>query len=273
MSTVEIKEYVSYLDLPQILGIKKGDRVYLASNIMPVAFAASKNGQEFDPNKLIDAFLEVIGEEGTLLIPTFHFQFSNKGSYNYNETPCFTGALGNAVLKRKDFKRTLHPMHSFCVWGKDTELLCSMTNLNSFGDDSPFGYMLENNVIQVMLAADYQQCMTFVHFVEKRADVPYRFFKKFTGEYTDSEGITTTRTYEYPARYLEMGSVEKFNRIGEILENKGISTKYIINDYPVVYTKLGDCYDTIYDDAKNNMAANLYDFSCDREEIWKENAK
>lgn len=266
-------DYISYLEIAKSLGIKPGDKVYLASNIMPVAFIASQNGETFEPNKLIDSFKEAVTEKGTLLIPTFHFDFSNKGVYDYRNTPCFTGALGNAVLKRDDFKRTKHPMHSFCVWGADKDRLCNMDNLNSFGDDSPFGYMLSENVIQVMLAADYQQCMTFVHFVERRADVPYRFFKQFTGDYTDENGVTTTRTYEYPARYLEMGSVEKFNRIGAILEQKGISKKEEINGYPVIITRLGDCYDTIYEDAKNNMASNLYDFNCTREDVWSKNIK
>lgn len=261
--------YIPYQEIPKALGIQKGDCVYLASNIMPFAFYAAKNGEKLDMNLFLDAFMEAVTEEGTLLIPTFHFDFSNKGVYDYKKTPCFTGALGNAALSRTDFKRTLHPMHSFAVWGKDTKLLTSMKNLNSFGDDSPFAYMQETNVLQVMLGADYKEAMTFVHFVERRADVPYRFFKKFTGEYTDESGETSTRTYEYPARYLEMGSSEQFNRIGAILEEKGIAKKISINDVPVILTRLGDCYDTIYSDAKENKARNLYDFTCDRDEIWE----
>lgn len=265
------ESYIPYEQIASCLQIQTGDRVYLSSNIMQLAFLAMQHGEQFSPDRLIDSFQQILSPEGTLLIPTFHFNFSNHGIYDYCNTPCSTGALGNAALKRADFKRTLHPMHSFAVWGKDQSLLCFMENRNSFGDDSPFGYMLEKNVIQIMLGADYQQCMTFVHFVERQADVPYRFYKEFTGTYTDANGISNTRTYEYPARYLEMGSVEKFNRIGKILEEKSISKKILINNLPVIRVPLADSYPIIYEDAKNNMARNLYDFNCPREHIWKNN--
>lgn len=264
-----MSEYISYKKIAESIGIKKGDRVYLSSDILMLSFIAMKNGEKFDLDELLNGFIEAIGEEGTLLIPTFNFDFSNKGHYDYKNTMSTTGALGNAALKREDFKRTKHPMHSFCVWGHDKELLCELNNLNSFGPDSPFGYMKENNVIQVMLGADYQRSMTFVHFVETNAKVPYRFHKTFTGTYVYEDGHEETVTYEYPARVLEYGTHEMFNRIGAILEEKGISRKYDINGVAVNVCPLGDSYDTIYEDASNNMCRNLYDFDTDRDVIWR----
>lgn len=264
-----MEEYNPYKKIVLQLGLKSGDCVYLSSDVMKLAFYSSIHGEIFDLNKLINSFQKVITLKGTLMIPTFNFDFSNHGVYDYSNTPSATGALGNAALKRDDFLRTLHPMHSFAVWGKDQKLLCSMNNCNSFGEDSPFGYMHCKNVTQIMIGADYQKCMTFVHYVEKKANVPYRFNKKFTGDYTDADGNTDKRTYEYPARYLELGSVEKFNRIGVILEQKKISSKYFLNDIPIYKVLLGDSYDTIYTDAVYNKCKNLYDFNCNRDDIWK----
>lgn len=262
-------KYVPYLEIASCLDLKKGDRIYLSSDIMAISYMAQLNGEKFDMNRFIDSFMDVLSLEGTLLIPTFNFQFSNKGTYDYRKSPSTTGALGNAALHRKDFKRTKHPMHSFSVWGKDKEYLCNMENLNSFGDDSPFAYMKDRNVIQIMLGTDYQRSMTFVHYVENKANVPYRFYKEFKGNYIDENGIETERIYEYPARNLELGSVEKFNRIGMILEDKTISHKYIIDRVPIIRASLKESYDVIYEDAKNNMCKNLYDFDYDRETIWK----
>lgn len=263
-----MSDYISYTEIPRIIGLKKGDRVYLSSDILMLSFLAMKNGEKFDLDKLLDSFIEAIGIEGTLLIPTFNFDFSNKGFYDYKNTMSTTGALGNAALKRDDFKRTKHPMHSFSVWGKDKEYLCAIENLNSFGPDSPFAYMKDKNVIQVMLGTDYQRSMTFVHYAETCAKVPYRFHKEFTGTYVDENGKENTVTYEYPARVLEYGTHEMFNRIGEILEQKGISKKYDVNGVVINKCMLGDSFDTIYDDAANNMCRNLYDFDADRDMIW-----
>lgn len=262
--------YISYREIAEAIGIKKGEKVYLSSDILSLAWAAKINGECFEIDRLIDSFQEQITMEGTLLIPTFHFGFSNQGIYDYRSTPSSTGALGNAALKRNDFRRTSHPMHSFSVWGKDQDLLCSMQNANSFGEDSPFAYMHKYNVVQIMLGTDYQRSMTFVHYVENMADVPYRFYKEFTGEYTDEEGVKSIRTYQYPARYLELGSVEKFNRIGKQLEEKNIVQEFMLNGISVKKVPLGESYAMIYEDAKYNMCRNLYDFNVKRELIWKQ---
>lgn len=263
-----MSRYISYREIAAGIRLKQGDRVYLSSDILALAWAARQHGENFTADELIDSFQKQITPEGTLLIPAFHFGFSNEGSYDYRNTPSSAGALGNAALKRKDFRRTAHPMHSFCVWGKDQERLCSMQNRNSFGSDSPFAYMHKEHVIQVMLGTDYQRSLTFVHYVEFMADVPYRFYKEFTGSYTDENGIRTERTYQYPARYLEPGSTEKFNRIGSILEEQEKAESYEINGIQIKKVLLADSYPLIYQDAKENMCRNLYDFKTDREKIW-----
>lgn len=265
-----MEPYISYKEIPNTIGLKPGERVYLSSDLMALAFTAKKNGESFCIDEFVDAFQKQITSDGTLIIPTFHFDFSNKGKYDYCGTPSCTGALGNAALKRADFRRTKHPMHSFAVWGKDQELLCAMQNQNSFGMDSPFGYMQEKNVTQVMLGTDYQCSMTFVHYVEHMAEVPYRFYKEFTGEYVDADGIAAIRTYQYPARRLELGSVERFNRIGKQLEEQGIAQRYVINKISVTKVSLRESYPVIYEDAKYNMCRNLYDFEIDREQIWEQ---
>ncbi len=262
-------EYMSYRNIPSYIGLKKGDRVYLSSDITILGYLCKKQGEDFSMDTLIDVFLACIEDEGTLIIPTFNFEFSNEGTYNYYSSPSTTGALGNCALKRKDFRRTQHPMHSFAVAGREQNILCSMENLNSFGKDSPFEYMRENNVIQVMLGTDYQRSMTFVHYVENMCNVPYRFYKEFTGQYVNEYGIETTVTYQYPARYLEYNSVEKFNRMGKILKSNGVSIEYVINDLVNINkVKLGDSYSYIENDIKNNMCRNIYDFSIPREDIW-----
>lgn len=264
----EIKQYLPYEEIAAAICLRPKDRVYLSSDLLALAWTARKNGEDFSADRFIESFQEQLTPEGTLLVPTFHFDFSNKGIYDYKRTPSASGALGNAALHRKDFKRTAHPMHSFCIWGKDQELLCGMQNLNSFGNDSPFAYMKDFHVIQVMVGTDYSHSMTFVHYVEAVAKVPYRFFKQFSGSYIDERGTETVRTYEYPARDLELGSKEQFNRIGKKLEERGIAKVYSINEILVRKVDLAESFPLIYEDAVSNRCRNLYDFKVNRERIW-----
>ena len=110
-----MKQYKNISEIAQSFGVTKGDFIYLSSDIMALAFITKKNEGIFDANKIIDCFIDEITEEGTLVIPTFNFDFSNIGFYDIKKTKCTTGALGNVALERPDFKRTRNPMHSFAV--------------------------------------------------------------------------------------------------------------------------------------------------------------
>lgn len=250
--------------------IGAGERIWLSSEVVKYAVLFKRNGERFDASLLLEEFQKAIGNEGTLILPTFCFDFSNSQKYDYLYSKGNTGILGNIALQREDFKRTQHPMHSFAVWGKEQELLCSMNNKHAFGEDSPFEYCRANNVKQIMLGTDYVHAMTFVHYAETMCHVPYRFAKSFTGIYVTENGTEEERIYDYAARRLDVGTVEKFNRIGEILEKEGIASKMEYKDITSHVVMLGDSYKVICDDILHNMCRNIYDFNMPREELFKE---
>ena len=259
---------LDYNRLVEQFHISSGDRIWLSSELIKMIFELKKKGIRFDGSALIDAFQEALGVEGTIMIPTFSFEFSNKGYYDIVNSKGTTGVLGNIALERKDFRRTQHPMHSFAVWGKDMEELVGMTNNNSFGSDSPFGYCVGKHVKQIIIGTDYTHAMTFVHYAEVICNVPYRFFKSFTGKYTNIYGVEEKRTYVYAARKLEIEPKEVFNRIGAILEKKGISQKIIINGLECYCIDLAASFPIICDDIINNQCRNIYEFNIERELIF-----
>jgi aminoglycoside 3-N-acetyltransferase len=144
-----------------------------------------------------------------------------------------------------------------------------MDNKHAFGEDSPFEYCRANNVRQIMLGTDYAHGMTLVHYAETMCNVPYRFAKSFTGEYITAQGISETRTYDYAARRLDVGTSEEFNRIGVILEEKGIARKLEFRGVISCEAYLGDAYPVICDDILHNQCRNIYDFTVSREELFE----
>ena len=68
--------YVPYLDLAAAVGLQPKDRVYLSSDLMALAWNARQHGETFCADALLDSFQKQITEEGTLLVPAFHFSFS-----------------------------------------------------------------------------------------------------------------------------------------------------------------------------------------------------
>ncbi|HAQ7747623.1 TPA: AAC(3) family N-acetyltransferase [Enterococcus faecium] len=248
--------------------LNSGDTIWLSSELVSLVLKFKKNNIVFDGNELINAFQRAVGENGTILIPTFSFEFSNNKYYDIVNTKGVTGALGNLALKRVDFKRTQHPMHSFAVWGKNQKLLVSMKNKHSFGIDSPFGYCVSRHVRQIIIGTDYVHAMTFIHYAEVTCNVPYRFSKSFTGDYVDEKGNIEIKKYDYEARKLEIQPEEKFNRMGSILEEKKVSKKINIDGIECYDIDLARSYPIICKDIIENNCKHLYDFNISRKKIF-----
>ncbi len=258
-----------YEEIVSRFELKKGDKIWLSSELIQLALNFRKKKINFDGSALLDEFQRAAGQEGTLMLPVFSFEFSNKGYYDIVKTRGTTGALGNIALERLDFQRTRHPMHSFAVWGRDRERLVSMDNRHSFGVDSPFAYCVGSHVKQIILGTDYVHAMTFVHYAEATCNVPYRFAKSFTGTYVNEQGASGQRTYDYAARKLEIEPKEQFNRIGSILEEKGISRKIDIDGLTCYKIDLAGSYPVICKDIIENKCENIYDFNIPRDHIFE----
>lgn len=257
-----------YKELINELNIHPGDRIWLSSELIQIVLQCRSRKIPFEGSCLLTEFQNAVGETGTLLLPTFSYDFSNKGYYDIKKTKGTTGALGNIALSRDDFQRTKHPMHSFAVWGQDQEMLVSLNNRHSFGIDSPFSYCISHNVKQIILGTDYIHAMTFIHYAEAVCNVPYRFLKTFRGTYVDERGTAEERIYDYAARKLEWDPRECFNRIGCILEEKGVSQKLEVSGIPIYCINLAKSFPIICEDILHNNCENIYDFCVPREQIF-----
>ena len=114
--------------------IKKGDVVFISSDILRMLCLGIELNCPVDLNHFIDLLTDKIGPTGTLLFPTYNWDFCKGKTFDYYKTPSKTGSLGNVALKHAGFKRTRHPIYSFAVWGKDQDYLCSLKNVHSFGN-------------------------------------------------------------------------------------------------------------------------------------------
>ena len=85
--TSETKYILNDIDL------KKGDTVMLVSDISSLLISFKKKGKVFDANLFIDNILEKIGTDGTLLVPTYNYDFCKGHTFDYKNTPSMTGSL------------------------------------------------------------------------------------------------------------------------------------------------------------------------------------
>lgn len=250
-------EYISYQKLPSILKIEKGDVILLTSDITDLFLQSQENGEILDVNILLDNFQEAIGEEGTLLIPTYNWGFCQGKAFDYKKTPSKTGAIGNAALRRKDFTRTKHPIYSFAVWGKDAVKLAEMDNIESFGPDSPFAYLEQVDAKNVFIGASLRNSFTYIHYIEQKLKAPYRFSKVFRSHYIDQDKVDTVRDYSMYVRDLDLDVVCAPNPFVDILYANQVVQHGLINGVPYEVIRFSEVTPYIQNDILYNRSKNL----------------
>ena len=188
------------------LGIKKKDKILISSNLLKMIISKKRGNIKFEIKDIIDKLIEVIKKDGTILVPTFNWDFCRGLGFHYKKTLSHSGSLGNYVLKRKDFKRTKNPIYSFAVYGKDQEYLSNLDNKSCFESNSPFGYMAKQNVKNLYIDIDniYEDSFTLCHLVEQEVGVSYRFLKNFSGPYVHSDLKSKEKSYSMYVRKLNL---------------------------------------------------------------------
>lgn len=252
-------EYISCLHIMDCLNeIQTGDIIYVVSDVLELAKSAREHGERFDRDAFLSDLQKKVGEQGTIMIPTFNWDFCRGIAFDYYNTPCRTGALGTAALRRKDFIRTKHPIYSFAVWGKDAEYLAAQDEKNSFGENSLFDYMYKNDAKALVIGLDAMDGLTFMHHVEQMVGVPFRYDKVFAADYTDQENKTTRKEYTMYVRDLEIDAKEHTKHFSELLEDLNISRTKMINGVPFRIVYLRPLYELEKMDILYNDCRNLY---------------
>ncbi len=250
--------YLEHLD--KLSWIKKGDFLYIVSDMLELAKACREEGHKFDANEMIDKLQGMVGNEGTIVFPTFNWDYCKGIAFDYYKTPSRTGSLTKAALKRSDFKRTSHPIYSFAVWGKDSAKLLENESIDSFGPGTIFEYMHEVDAKGISIGIPILEGLTYVHHVEQMVGVPYRYHKEFTADYTDAFGNCSKRTYRMYVRDLIKDP--QYRDFFWPLEKKMMEKGAILrNDYkniPFAYCKIRDVHEAAREDILLNDSRCLY---------------
>lgn len=152
----------------------------------------SKN-KELKRKDLCKIIYDLIMELGveSVVFPTFTFSYGNKEDFDVRNTPTKMGVLNEYVRKLPNAKRSLDPMMSVVVFGKENGLL-DITGRNSIGVGSIFDVLHHTNDVKFLfLGTRLGMCGTHMHYVEERLQVPYRYNMDFYGKMIDYAGNVT----------------------------------------------------------------------------------
>lgn len=251
-------DYDGYLNLA---GVSSGAIIDVASDLLSLMRYCRQYGLRFDADNLIDALKRMAGSEGTVMIRTFSWTFCRGIPFDARSTKSEVGALGNAALKRSDFRRTKHPIYSWMVWGKRQEELCALQNVNSFGEGSVFDYLDRAHAIQLIVGIPGDDGDTMSHHAEVMGGAPYRREKFFEADYIDEVGNRTQKAYSMHVRPLNIkvdGKVRDSAESRRRYVQRGIlKYHFYSNNMPIVTLDEHLLFEFIKNDIQNNDGKNI----------------
>jgi aminoglycoside 3-N-acetyltransferase len=163
---------------------------------------------------------EAVGDSGTIVAPTFTFEFCNGIAYDPATTPSKgMGALSEYVRTLPEAQRSPHPMQSVAAVGPAAKAICTGDTASSFSEDGPFAHMVRCGARGLLLGAPMQS-FSLVHLAEECQAVPYRYWKDFTAPYGPSHA-TELRTYRMYVRNLALDPRLVLSRVEDILAARG----------------------------------------------------
>ena len=215
---------------------------------------------------ILDSLTEAVTNEGTILFPLFNFDFPEKKFFDFRNTPSQMGILTEIARKKKNAIRTGHPIYSFCALGKHSREFQGIDNESGYGFDSPFAKINEMDGKIAVIGLDDQHSMTSYHYVEECNKVDYRYYKSFTGEYINENGMKIKKTYTLHVRDIKRGVITDVNRMMDYLWLKGFYVGKKPNEgYCMRTIKFKSLYRATEDIIKSGKAEN-YLFSISKDD-------
>ncbi len=158
------------------LGLKKGDMILVHSSLSSLGYV------EGGADTVIDAFLEVVGKEGTVAVPNLPVIWYRESHADYLKrqpvfdvkvTPSKVGRITEVLRLREKARRSLHPSHSVAAIGKRRDWLIEGHEkcTGPCGEGTPCWKNCQANG-RILLLGVSQNSNTTLHTVEEIGGAP-----------------------------------------------------------------------------------------------------
>lgn len=219
------------------LGLQPGDVAFVHSSLR--SFGYVEGGAE----AVVQTLLNVLGPEGTLVVPIFR-RFFEEGEgdqvWDRETSPSLMGRISETARTWPGARRSYHAPHPIAAIGPLAEDLTERHNESDFSFESPFSRLLELNAWILLVGVSYNVC-TMVHIIEERAEVPYRRWIDLAGTVVEN-GVAVKKSYPSLKRYPGVGN--DFRPLGQLMEQGGLVNTGTIGKSTVRAFRSKDLYET-----------------------------
>lgn len=210
-------------------GLQKSDKVLLHSNFKYLFKYLFKEKIIFNIIDIADSILDFLGPKGTLVLPTFNFDFCDGKTFSFLDTKSQMGIFSEVLRNKNKLSRTWHPVYSFSIHGNIPVSELTKNNYSAYGKESIFHWLHVNDGKIAIIDLPDQKSMTFYHYVEEMMNVDWRFFKNFYGIYEDLNRNTNNVTATIFVRKIDDGIVTDVNNMEKLLWSKNFYKGHNLN--------------------------------------------
>lgn len=212
------------------LGISRGDVVYLGCDMGRVPlpkYPAALNGDAIRQREqrwcefLFGHIMNVLGPDGTLLVPTFSYRYAARNEpYHHESTPSETGPFTEFLRRRSGAVRSLHPIHSVTGLGKHAHDILDDVGHAAYGAMSAFGRLSRFGTRFLCLGTTIGNSLTYVHHLEQIYGSNHRYNKLFNAPVYRA-GVEIAGPWLGYVRFLGVALRPKIDTIEEALRASG----------------------------------------------------
>ena len=239
------------------LGIAAGDTVMVHSGLS--YFGKVEGGAE----TVIRALQEVITENGILALPALSTRQDGDPARAFDPaaTPCVSwiGIIPETYRKTPGVKRSQHPTHSVCAWGKNAaEFLSQRDPYDTFAADGPWGKLRSGG--KILFLGESLGGNTFLHACEAWFN---DYLDSTTALTVTPDGVREVKVTHYPGGCR--GGWYKLGRKAEFLvklQAKGIFRETRIGKAAVTVCNAGELADAMREMFAADPAILLHKSGC-----------
>lgn len=247
------RHHIGYNDLLRDLrlaGIGHGEVLVVHSSLSKVGWITG------GPNEVIRALREVIGESGTLVMPTFSFNMTGWDMPGFDpwRTASRVGRLTEVFWRTPGTIRTHHPTHSVAASGRlAREITAGPINYEPLGIGSPLDRARQAGAKILLMGVTNNRNST-VHLAESLAEMPY-LRVPFTDDGTPDTAYYLDRRGGDPI-YLQInetpGSSEGFDVLDDLLMARQVSQRVMIGAAQSFIMESSRLCDVVVEELKND---------------------
>lgn len=188
-----------------------------------------------------------------IIVPTFTYSFCNHENYDVLNSKTSMGSFNEYIRKTAGRYRTLDPLLSVSV---PENLRDRFSNLSehSLGEGSALDVLHHMDGIKFLFfGAEMADCFTYVHYVEKMLEVPYRFDMPFEGSIILPDGSAVYRRQFIHTQCSGVTLPSKYTYFENEMEERGYLKKKRLADKYAACLSETDAYREIKEHIERNI--------------------